>query len=44
MKNPLAAEWLHYGDHKLAPLRRSPSGSIAAIINWPHYGDHVLAP
>jgi hypothetical protein len=34
IKNPPAAGWLHYGDHKLAPLRRSSSGPITAIINW----------
>jgi glycosyltransferase involved in cell wall biosynthesis len=25
--------WLHYGDHGMAPLRRSPNGSIVAISN-----------
>jgi hypothetical protein len=28
----------------VAPLRRSPNGSIAPIIKWIHYGDHQLAP
>jgi hypothetical protein len=28
--------WHHYGDHKVARLRRSPNGSIAPIINNSH--------
>jgi len=27
----------------LASLRRSPTGSIAVIINWSHYGDYQVA-
>jgi len=25
------SEWLHYGDHTLAPLRRSSTGSYPAL-------------
>jgi hypothetical protein len=28
--------WHHYGDHKVASLRRSRGGAIAAITEW-HY-------
>ncbi|MBC8752363.1 hypothetical protein F6X42_39900 [Paraburkholderia sp. WC7.3b] len=31
--------WRHYGDHGLAPLRRSCAGAYAPIINWLLYGD-----
>jgi hypothetical protein len=31
--------WRHYGDHRLAPLRRSSAGAYAPIINWLLYGD-----
>jgi hypothetical protein len=31
--------WRHYGDHRLAPLRRSCAGAYAPIINWLLYGD-----
>ena len=27
---------------KVAPLRRSQTGSITAIIKWPHYADHQV--
>ena len=37
-------QWLHYADHRLAPLRRSWRGSITPIFRWLHYGDHYLAP
>ncbi|HPV30216.1 MAG TPA: hypothetical protein PLT30_12165, partial [Deltaproteobacteria bacterium] len=40
---PATTGWLYYGDHAVARLRRSATGSITPITNWPHYGDHVLA-
>jgi hypothetical protein len=33
-------DWPHYGDHGLAPLRRSSGGSITAIIKWHYSSDH----
>ena len=36
-------KWPHFGDHKLAPFRRSPTGPISAIRRWLHFGDHGLA-
>jgi len=31
--------WLHFGDHQLAPFRRSQSGSISAITEWLYITD-----
>jgi hypothetical protein len=31
--------WLHYGDHVVAPLRRSFTGAITPIPVWLHRGD-----
>jgi len=33
-------KWLVCGDHQLAPLRRSQSGSFAAITDWHYSSDH----
>jgi len=33
-------DWPHYGDHGLAPLRRSSGGSITAILKWHYSSDH----
>ena len=35
--------WPHYGDHRMAPLRRSPPGPITPITKWLDCGDHGLA-
>jgi hypothetical protein len=29
--------WLHYGDHAVAPLRRSSAGSYMPITTWLRY-------
>ncbi len=36
--------WRHYGDPRVAPLRRSRPGSITPIRNWRLYADPGLAP
>jgi len=36
-------DWLHFGDHPVAPFRRSQDGSNSVISNWPHFGDHAVA-
>ena len=36
--------WLQYADHWVAPIRRSRTGSIMAIIAWRQYADHHVAP
>jgi len=36
-------KWHHYGDHQVAPLRRSQGGLITAITGWLHCGDHGMA-
>jgi hypothetical protein len=41
---PDQPEWIDYGDHKVASLRRSQTGSIAPITTWPDYGDQQVAP
>ena len=33
------SDWLHYGDHALAPLRRSSTGSYMPITEWLLYAD-----
>jgi hypothetical protein len=33
-------EWLHFGDHQVARLRRSQGGSISAILKWLYSTDH----
>ena len=40
----VSADWLHYADPPLAPLRRSRTGSITPIIGWLQYADHEVAP
>jgi len=37
-------KWRHYGDHQVAPLCRSWSGSIMPIMEWRLYGDPGMAP
>jgi hypothetical protein len=36
-------KWPHYGDHKLARLRRPSGGLIAPITRWHDCGDHWMA-
>ncbi|CAI07625.1 hypothetical protein ebA2668 [Aromatoleum aromaticum EbN1] len=36
--------WRLYGDHRLAPLRRSGTGAITPITTWRLYADPALAP
>ena len=40
----VSADWLHYADPPLAPIRRSRTGSITPIIGWLQYADHEVAP
>jgi hypothetical protein len=40
----VSADWLHYADPPLDPIRRSRTGSITPIIDWLQYADHEVAP
>lgn len=40
----VSADWLHYADPPLAPIRRSRTGAITPIIGWLQYADHEVAP
>ena len=35
-----SAGWRHYGEKKVAPLRRKNTGTITPETKWLHYGEN----